>query len=95
MTARTVTRQSLKDLDEKSDDDSISITSTQHSDVDYERSYIVDRILAEEYSEDNDEKLFLICWEGYELTDSTWEPAQNIQNQVTFRRVECRKNSHR
>lgn len=78
MTERTVTKQSLRD-----DEDSISITSTQESETNEERSYVVDRILAEQ--DDGEGNIFyLIKWEGYQLLASTWEPAENIESQATL-----------
>lgn len=65
------------------DDDSISITSTQESEADEERSYVVDRILAEQ-DDDEGNKYYLIRWDGYGLLASTWEPADNIEGQATL-----------
>jgi hypothetical protein len=79
MTERTVTKQSLR----ASDDDSISITSTQESEADEDRSYVVDRILAEQ-DDGEGNKYYLIRWEGYGLLASTWEPAENIEGQATL-----------
>jgi hypothetical protein len=79
MTALTVAMQSIKD----EDSDTISLTSTQESEVDYEKSYVVDRILAEEV-DDEGEKLYLIRWEDYDILASTWEPAENIEGQATL-----------
>jgi hypothetical protein len=79
MTARTITKKSLR----MDDDDSISITSTQESEADEERSYVVDRILAEQ-DDGEGNKYYLIRWEGYGLLASTWEPAENIEGQATL-----------
>jgi chromo domain-containing protein 1 len=65
------------------DSDSISVTSTRASEDDTEKSYFVERILAEDI--DRDQNMFyLIQWEGYPITESTWEPEQNIEEQKTF-----------
>src|SRR5271168_3805248 len=79
MTERTVTKESLR----MDDDDSISITSTQDSEADEERSYVVDRILAEQ-DDDEGNKYYLIRWDGYGLLASTWEPAENIEGQAAL-----------
>jgi hypothetical protein len=79
MTERTVIKKSLRTDDE----DSISITSTQESEADEERSYVVDRILAEQ-DDDEGNKYYLIRWDGYDLLASTWEPAENIEGQATL-----------
>jgi hypothetical protein len=79
MTERTIIKQSLR----MDDDDSISITSTQESEADEERSFVVDRILAEQ-DDDEGNKYYLIRWEGYGLLASTWEPADNIEGQATL-----------
>jgi chromo domain-containing protein 1 len=79
MTERTVTKKSLREDDE----DSISITSTQESETNEDKSYVVDRILAEQ--DDGEGNIFyLIKWEGYRLLASTWEPAENIEAQATL-----------
>jgi len=79
MTERTVIEMSLRTDDE----DSISITSTQESEADEERSYVVDRILAEQ-DDDEGNKYYLIRWDGYDILASTWEPAENIEGQATL-----------
>jgi hypothetical protein len=79
MAERTIANQSLQ----SGDDDSISITSTQESETNEERSYVVDRILAEQ-DDDEGNKYYLIRWEGYELLASTWEPAENIEGRATI-----------
>ncbi len=79
MTERTVTTQSLR----TDDYDSISITSTQESEADEERSYVVDRILAEQ-DDGEGNKYYLIRWDGYGLLASTWEPAENIEGRATL-----------
>jgi chromo domain-containing protein 1 len=86
MTERTITNKSLTD----DDYDSISVTSTQESEVDEDATYVVDRILAEE-EDDEGTKLYLIRWEGYPLLQSTWEPAENIQMHETFDKWEAEK----
>jgi len=57
-----------------SDEDSISITSTQESDP--EAEYNVEKILAERY--EDGVKQYLLKWEGYPLHSATWEPAENL-----------------
>jgi len=79
MTERTVTKQSLRTDEE----DSISINSTQESEADEDRSYVVDRILAEQ-DDDEGNKYYLIRWDGYDVLASTWEPAENIEGQATL-----------
>jgi hypothetical protein len=65
------------------DSDSISVTSTRASEDGTEKSYFVERILAEDM--DGDQNMFyLIQWEGYLLAESTWEPEENIEEQKTF-----------
>jgi chromo domain-containing protein 1 len=79
MTERTITKLSLREDDE----DSISITSTQESETNEEKSYVVDRILAEQ--DDGEGNVFyLIKWDRYKLLDSTWEPAENIESRATL-----------
>ena len=58
-----------------SDEDSISITSTQASDP--EAEYNVEKILAEN-TLDNGAREYLLKWEGYPLHSATWEPAENL-----------------
>jgi chromo domain-containing protein 1 len=79
MTEHTVIKTSIR----MDNEDSISITSTQESEADEERSYIVDRILAEQ-DDDEGNKYYLIRWDGYGLLASTWEPAENIEGQATL-----------
>jgi Chromo (CHRromatin Organisation MOdifier) domain len=68
---------------EEDDSDSISVTSTRASEDGQEKSYFVERILAEDM--DSDQNMFyLIQWEGYPLAESTWEPEENIEEQKTF-----------
>lgn len=77
MTERTVAKPSTSG----DDDDSISITSTQESEVNEERSYVVDRILAEQ--DDGEGNIFyLVKWDGHHPLSSTWEPAENIESQA-------------
>ncbi|KAL5350938.1 hypothetical protein ACLOAV_004511 [Pseudogymnoascus australis] len=45
--------------------------------------YYVKRILAEEIPDD--ERLFLIEWEGYPIEESTWEPEGNISSKETLK----------
>jgi hypothetical protein len=59
-----------------SDADSISITSTQPSDVAPE--YDVEKILSEERQQDSGEMMYLVKWESYPLHLSTWEPAEQL-----------------
>ena len=59
-----------------SDIDSISLTSTQLSDV--EAEYDVEKIISEERDKDSGEMLYLVKWEGYPLHLSSWEPAENL-----------------
>ena len=79
MTERPVTKKSLR----MDDNDSISVTSTQESEADEERSYVVDSILAEQ-DDGEGNKYYLIRWDGYDLLASTWEPAENIEGQAAL-----------
>ena len=45
--------------------------------------YVVKRILAEEGTDE--ERLFLIEWEGYPLEESTWEPEENVLSKETLK----------
>ena len=59
-----------------SDIDSISVTSTQPSDV--EPEYAVEKVLSEERDKESGEMKYLVKWEGYPLHLSTWEPAEHL-----------------
>ncbi|KAL1584680.1 hypothetical protein WHR41_06889 [Cladosporium halotolerans] len=62
-------------IEDDSDPDSISIHSTEPSDV--EQEYDVEKILAEEPNEDG-VMHYLVKWEGYPLHRSSWEPEENL-----------------
>lgn len=74
MTERTVAKQS------QVEDDAISLTSTQESEYDPEKEFIVTRILAEKTQ--NGKKMFLILWEDYPEEKSTWEPKDHISPEI-------------
>jgi hypothetical protein len=65
-------------IDDEEDLDAIRLTTTEESEVDEDREYFVERVLSD-LPGDNGEMWYLIKWEGYVSTDSTWEPAHNLQ----------------
>jgi hypothetical protein len=84
MAGHSVPEGSLQWVEEDDASESISVTSTQADEVkeDEEKSYYVERILAEHNS---DGKMFyLIRWDGYLLAESTWEPEENIEDRRTI-----------
>jgi hypothetical protein len=88
MPKRRATRQLFSE--EGSDAHSIDLNSTEESEVDEGKDYIVESILAED--QDVDGKLFyLLKWEGYPFLKSTWEPAENIKGRAIFDEWEAQK----
>lgn len=71
---RTPTRQT------QVEDDAISLTSTQESEYDPEKEFIVTQILAEKGQDRR--RLFLIQWADYPLEKSTWEPKDQISSEI-------------
>lgn len=61
-----------------SDDDSISLNSSDSENYDLDQEFLVDRILAEKNQ--RNKTFYLISWDGYALEKSTWEPRENIQD---------------
>ncbi|KAH8156390.1 hypothetical protein CIB48_g11857 [Xylaria polymorpha] len=62
-----------------SDEDDLSITSTNPEDNDSEKEWEVDDILAERPHPDiPDAMQYLIKWDGFKLEDCTWEPVENL-----------------
>lgn len=85
-------RRAARQLSKKgnSDSDSIDLESTEESEVDEGKDYVVECILAED--EDVEGKMFyLLKWEDYPYLRSTWEPAENIKGQSTFDEWEAQK----
>ncbi|KUJ08996.1 uncharacterized protein LY89DRAFT_317150 [Mollisia scopiformis] len=70
MTERTAAKQA------QMEDDAVSLTSTQESEYDPMKEFIVTRILAEKLQ--GSKRLFLIEWTGYPLERATWEPKDHI-----------------
>ncbi|KAF7194335.1 Chromo domain-containing protein 1 [Pseudocercospora fuligena] len=64
---------------DESDTDSINTTSTVLSEE--QDVYEVENVLAEERSIDDGVMRYLIKWAGYPLSQSTWEPIDNIQGE--------------
>ncbi|KAL4907421.1 hypothetical protein BDW74DRAFT_189809 [Aspergillus multicolor] len=64
-------------MDNPSDDDDISLTSTVESEQASE--YFVDTILAE-HEFPNDDLRYLVQWDGYNVLRSTWEPKESFNN---------------
>ncbi|KXT05919.1 hypothetical protein AC578_378 [Pseudocercospora eumusae] len=64
---------------DESDTDSINTTSTALSEE--QDVYEVEKVLAEERSIDDGVMRYLIKWTGYPLSQSTWEPIDNIQGE--------------
>ncbi|KAJ2993038.1 hypothetical protein NUW58_g1969 [Xylaria curta] len=63
------------------DDDDLSITSTNPGDIDSEREWEVDDVLAERrHPSIPDAFQYLIMWEGFKMEDCTWEPVENLGN---------------
>ncbi len=74
MTERTVAKQT------QMEDDAISLTSTQESEYDPDKEFIVTRILTERGS--SGKKQFLILWADYPEEKSTWEPKDHISPEI-------------
>ncbi|TDZ34733.1 hypothetical protein C8035_v002648 [Colletotrichum spinosum] len=62
------------------DDDEISLTSTVMSEHDPEERYEVEDVLCE--IEDDGEARFLIQWKNYPLTRATFEPEENMSEEL-------------
>jgi hypothetical protein len=85
-------RRAVRQFSKKknSDSDSIDLESTEASEADEGKDYVVECILAED--KDVEGKMFyLLKWEDYPLLRSTWEPAENIKDQSTFDEWESQK----
>lgn len=63
--------------DEADDDDNISLASTVTERHDTDDEFEVERILAEQQSEDG-MMFYLVEWTNFRLDESTWEPEENI-----------------
>lgn len=59
-------------ITEDSDDDSIATNTTEESEHDEDHEFNVEEVLAEDTNE-HDEKIYLVKWEGYPLHRCTWE----------------------
>lgn len=80
MTERTVARQSLAEA--TFEDDDISLTSTVEEDANEDNRYNVVKILDEQMGPGG--WWYLIQWEGYPITASTWEPRDNVESLETL-----------
>ena len=70
----------------ESDPDSISLTSSVDSDHDQFEQYNVARILAD-HKPEHGERLYLVDWEGYPLTRTTWEPKESFLQELSLLEV--------
>ncbi|KAM3553330.1 hypothetical protein ARSEF4850_006970 [Beauveria asiatica] len=62
------------------DDDTISLTSTVEDEVDPDLQWTVKRILADGQVEG--ETKYLIEWEGFPLSECTWEPKEHLPDSL-------------
>ncbi|KAI9680332.1 MAG: hypothetical protein M1829_001218 [Trizodia sp. TS-e1964] len=67
---------SFTELSDESDDDSVSLNSTELSEV--QEEYPVERILAERTN--GSKQAYLVKWENYPINRSTWEPIESFTN---------------
>ena len=72
---------------EDSDDDSINTTTTEETQVNSDKEYDVEKILAEQTDKDGTMH-YLLKWEGYPIHACTWETKDNIQSEALFREWE-------
>ncbi|KAK5688174.1 hypothetical protein LTS10_000152 [Elasticomyces elasticus] len=71
-------------IEEESDDASVASNTTEEAEQE-EKSYHVDKILAESHNhEGSGETKYLLKWEGYEDHWNTWEPRDHIESDVLF-----------
>ncbi|KAK5684709.1 hypothetical protein LTR17_027119 [Elasticomyces elasticus] len=79
-----VTARPRLPIEEESDDASVGSNTTEEAEQE-EKSYHVDKILAESHNhEGSGETKYLLKWEGYEDHWNTWEPRDHIESPVLF-----------
>ncbi|KAK3314932.1 hypothetical protein B0H66DRAFT_327711 [Apodospora peruviana] len=69
-------------LDADDIDDDISITSTVPPQNDSDAEYMVENILAEQWADDTNQMYYLVEWTGFPLHESTWEPKENLGEEL-------------
>lgn len=74
-------RQGLKESSESSDDEAVSLTSTQCSVHSKDHRYTLEGIRFEDEDEEGD-PLYLVKWEGYDELRDTWEPETDLKGEI-------------
>ena len=81
---------SMAFITEDSDDDSIATDTTADSQHSEDHQFNVEQILAEDTNED-DEKIYLVKWEGYPLHRCTWEGREAFNGDFHLQRWKAKK----